>query len=119
MRSVSYVVEIRDKSGERGWGKLYEPVYDDGKEEDSELLEALTEATSYMDVGYVDEAVDISDNFGQTTYRAETTGTGENIFTHILLVYHLLCIYPATVLSLTHNPHPPSFFKAPFDIQTA
>ncbi len=51
MRRVSYVVKIRDRPGEQGWGKLYEPVDDGGEEKDSELLEALVEANSYMDVG--------------------------------------------------------------------
>ena len=36
---------------------------DDG-EEDSEWLEALSEAQSYMDAGYTDEAIDIGVDFG-------------------------------------------------------
>jgi hypothetical protein len=45
MRKVSHVVEIRDRPGERGWGKLYESVGDDGEEEDDdEWLSALAEA---------------------------------------------------------------------------
>ena len=62
---VAYVVEIRDRPGERGWGKLYEAENDVGQEEDSEWMEALAEVESYMDTGYdVDEAVDVSENFG-------------------------------------------------------
>ncbi len=57
-------MEIRDRPGEQGWGKLYEPVDDGGEEKDSELLEALAEASSYMDVVHGNKAVDISDDFG-------------------------------------------------------
>ena len=64
MSKVSVVVEIRDRPGERGWGKLYESGNGDDGEEDSEWLEALSEAQSYMDAGYTDEAIDIGVDFG-------------------------------------------------------
>ena len=56
IRKVAYVVEVRDRSGQRDWGKLYEPVKEDEEEDDEEPLEALEEANYYLDTGYVDEA---------------------------------------------------------------
>ena len=66
IRSVSYVFEVRDRPGEGGWGKLYEPVEkgEDGDEEDEGLADALAEASCYMDFGHTDEAVDITNEFG-------------------------------------------------------
>jgi len=50
IRKVSWVVEIRDRPDEHGWGKLYVPQTDDAEEEDGcEWLEALAEANSFMD----------------------------------------------------------------------
>ena len=51
IRRVAYVVEVRDRAGERGWGKLYEEVEDEAGEESVEWSEALAEAASYMDTG--------------------------------------------------------------------
>ena len=62
IRRVAYVVEVRDRPGQRGWGKLYEAGDDVGQEVDSEWLEALVEVDSYMDTGCVDEAVDVSND---------------------------------------------------------
>ena len=62
IRKASWVVEIRDRPGERGWSKLYEPSL--GEEVDDELAAALAEARSYMDGVGVDEAVGISNDFG-------------------------------------------------------
>jgi hypothetical protein len=64
MKRASYVFEVRDRPGERGWGKLYEPVETEADEEDLELTEALAEANTYVDKGEVDEAVDITNEFG-------------------------------------------------------
>lgn len=33
IRRVAYVVEVRDRVGERGWGKLYEEVKEEREEE--------------------------------------------------------------------------------------
>ncbi len=63
MKRVSVVVEIRDRPGERCWGKLYVPAKEDGNECDSEWLAAVAHA-SLMDGGFMDEAVDISNEFG-------------------------------------------------------
>lgn len=64
IRDVSYVVEIRDRPGESGWGKLYVPVDEDVVGEDPLWAEALAEANGLMDRGPVDEAVDVSSEFG-------------------------------------------------------
>ncbi len=58
IRKVSYVVlvEIREGPGEHCWGKLYEPVDDNGEEEDEEWLNALAQANSFMGAGHVNEA---------------------------------------------------------------
>ena len=62
IRRVAYVVEIRDRPGERGWGKLYEASEDEVEDENMEWSEALAEAASYMDTGYVDEALGVSND---------------------------------------------------------
>ena len=64
IRKVSYVVEIRDRPGEHGWGKLYVPQVDEVEEEDSEWLEALTEARNLTEALCSDEAVDVGSDFG-------------------------------------------------------
>jgi hypothetical protein len=64
MRRVSVVVEIKDRPGERCWGKLYVPVKEDKSDCDSEWLATVAEANSFMDGGFVDEAVDTSNEFG-------------------------------------------------------
>ena len=63
MAKVSLVFEVRDRPGERGWGKLYEP--EEAEETvDDEWKEALLEAQSYMDSSYLDEAVELDVDFG-------------------------------------------------------
>ena len=64
LRSVSYVFSVRDRPGENCWGKLYEPTGVEEGREDQALLEALAEANLYMDAGHIDEAVDITNEFG-------------------------------------------------------
>jgi hypothetical protein len=64
IRHVSYVVEIRDRPGESGWGKLYIPVDDGVVGEDPLWTDALAEVDRFMDRGPVDEAVDVSSEFG-------------------------------------------------------
>jgi len=62
---VSVVVEVRDRPGESGWGKLYLEEDGEGVAEDPEWAEALEEANGLRDLGYVDEAVGLSnDEFG-------------------------------------------------------
>ena len=58
------MIEIRDRVGEVSWGKLYESVDDDEEEISEEWKEALEEANYYNNEGCVDEAVDISCDFG-------------------------------------------------------
>ena len=64
IRKVAHVIEIRDRVGEVSWGKLYESVDDDEEEISEEWKEALEEANYYNNEGCVDEAVDISCDFG-------------------------------------------------------
>jgi len=64
IRSVSYVVEVRDRPGEHGWGKLYVPLDEDVEEEDGAPLEALLEARNLTEALCLDEAVDVSSDFG-------------------------------------------------------
>lgn len=61
---VGFVAPIRDRPGERGWGKLFEPVKEESEEEDEDLAEALREMSSYMDTPFIDESVDVCDDFG-------------------------------------------------------
>ncbi len=57
IRKVSHVVEIRDRPGEHGWGKLYVPQADEVEEEESDKwLNALAQANSFMGAGHVNEA---------------------------------------------------------------
>jgi hypothetical protein len=60
IRRTAYVFEIRDRVGEKGWGKLYVPEKEEEDEGESDWVEALKEASEYMDTSGVDEAVDIS-----------------------------------------------------------
>ncbi len=65
IRSVSYVVEVRDRPGEHGWGKLYVPSDEDGEDEDDgPPLGALLQARNLTGALSVDEAVDVSSDFG-------------------------------------------------------
>ena len=64
MSKVAYVVVVRDRVGEVSWGKLYEPVESEEEEVDEEPREALEEANYYNNMGCIDEAVDISCDFG-------------------------------------------------------
>ncbi len=65
IRKVSWVVEIRDRPGEPGWGKLYvSQTSGVDEEEDWEVLEALKEARSLSEALCLDEAVDVSSDFG-------------------------------------------------------
>ena len=66
MRSVSIVFEVRDKGGERDWGKLFEPAGNVSElaEDDGEPLESLEEAMFFSDACNTDEAVDVSHDFG-------------------------------------------------------
>ena len=64
IRHVAYVIEIRDRPGENGWGKLYVPDAQDDEVDDANWKEALEEARALMDIGAVDEGVDISNDFG-------------------------------------------------------
>jgi hypothetical protein len=60
----AHVVEIRDRPGEGGWGKLYVPVDEDIVGDDPLWTEALAEVDRLLDRGPVDEAVDVSSEFG-------------------------------------------------------
>jgi len=65
MKSVSIVMEIRDRPGEHGWGKLYVPPDEDGEDEDDgPPLEALLQARNLAGALVLDEAVDVSSDFG-------------------------------------------------------
>jgi hypothetical protein len=65
IRRTAYVFEVRDRPGENGWGKLYIPE-DEGieAEDDDDWVSAMAQANMFMDNGSVDEAVDISNDFG-------------------------------------------------------
>ncbi len=58
------MVLIADRPGDRCWGKLYEFAEDQAEETDRELLKALVESNVYLDANYVNEALDVGDDFG-------------------------------------------------------
>ncbi|KAI9715648.1 MAG: hypothetical protein M1812_005800 [Candelaria pacifica] len=63
LRSVGLVFEVRDRPGEKSWGKLFVPEEDVGSEFDNkEWREAIAEAKEFMNE--TDEAVDVGDDFG-------------------------------------------------------
>jgi hypothetical protein len=64
MEWASVVVEVRDRVGERCWGKLYEAEAAHEDDEDIEWKEALLQSNSFLDSGCVDEALDVSNDFG-------------------------------------------------------
>lgn len=64
MKRVSYVVEIRDRPGQKGWGKLYVPEEAEEELEDADWREAVAEVNDLADGGCVDEAIDLSNEFG-------------------------------------------------------
>ncbi len=61
---VSYIFEVRDRPAERCWGKLFVGGADTTVGDAEEFVDALAEAKQYMDIGEVDEAVDITNEFG-------------------------------------------------------
>ncbi len=62
---VAVVCEIRDRPGERCWGKLFTADGDvASKDVDNDWLKALAEMDWYNAGGCIDEAVDVSNEFG-------------------------------------------------------
>ena len=58
------MVEIRDRFNEWCWDKLYVSTKKDENECDSEWLAAMAHASSFMNEGFMDEAIDTSNEFG-------------------------------------------------------
>lgn len=56
IRKISYMIEIREKSSEHYWSKLYKSVNDNDEKKNEEWLNALTQTNSFMNAEHVNEA---------------------------------------------------------------